>query len=57
MIAALIGDIYYLPTGLPGFWIEQMETDSPKKKSKKFVKFAENLVDVHQQNYLAFGRL
>ena len=57
MIAALIGDIYYLPTGLPGFWIEQMETDSPKKKSKKFVKFAENLVDVHQQNYLAFGKM
>ena len=42
MIAALIGDIYYLLPGLPGFWIKQMETDSPKKKSKKFVKFAEN---------------
>ena len=55
MIAAFIGDIYYLLPGQPGVWIDQMETDCPKK-SKKFVKFAENLVDVHQdKNYLAFG--
>ena len=56
VIAALIGDIYYLLPGLPGVWIDQMEADSPKKKLKKFVKFAEILVDVHQdKNYLAFG--
>ena len=55
MIAALIGDIYYLLPGHPGVWIEQMEVDSPKKP-KKFVKFAEILVDVHQdKNYLAFS--
>ena len=46
MIAALIGDIYYL-LGHPGVWINRLEADSPKKKKlKKVVKFAENLMEV-----------
>ena len=46
MIAALIGDIYYL-LGHPGVWIDRLEADS-QKKLKKVVKFAETLIDVHQ---------
>ena len=44
MIAALIGDIYYL-LGHPGIWIKRLEADSPKEP-KKVVKFAENLMEV-----------
>ena len=49
MIAALIGEDL-LPTNRTTRILDQADGDRfPKKKSKKFVKFAENLVDIHQQ--------